>query len=79
MCGQYFASYVVHRVKLWLPMIIHGYILSSRFLFGGLLHLCSAANLLHKSHESKTQIIYQMFHNHETNARVLVTPTWVQA
>ena len=79
MCGQYFASYVVHRVELWLPMIIHGYILSSRFLFGGLLHLCSAANLLHKSHESKKQIIYQMFQNHETNACVLVTPTWVQA
>ena len=59
--------------------IIHGYILSSRFLFGDLLHLCSAANLLHKSHESKTQIIYQIFQNHETNACVLVTPTLVQA
>ena len=55
MCGQYFASYVVHRVELWLPMtIVHRYFLSSRFLFGGYIYD------LHKSHESETLIIYQM-------------------
>ena len=30
------------------------------------------AKLLHKSHESETLVIYQMFQNHETNAHPCV-------
>ena len=74
LCRTFFAGYIYMNLKTsWVNCDNQ---ISLKFSSSP---VSGAAFRLHQSHESETPIIYQMFHNNETNARLIigvVTSVW---